>query len=627
MSHRSRTLTLLAGFFMVVSGGTPVIAQVIPQQPPAEAEFGSEIIVTATGVESEVSEVPVATTVITRKQMDDAQASSVTAMLRRVPGLSVAQSGEVGTLTSVFTRGTNSNHTLVLFDGVRLNSPYFGGFDWSLPTTTALERIEVARGPYSALWGADAVGGVINLIPYRERKKVGGRLLAEGGEDGWQRWEVTAGYAGSKFDVSVSGYRRSGDGTLENSDFKGQQGLTTAGFSWGQGSRIGIVYQDLSNEIGIPFVSPDSPTPDRRQETKQRLMAIPLKWQIAKKWSLEVVGSRVQREFDFSDPDDPWDYFYGNTKADTDQARLASHHTLGGHTVSWGGEWREDAVTDINSFGTTLDNVSDQTWSAFAQDNWQLGRKFRLLFGVRWDDTDAWGSNTTGRVDFGWRLADTFELRGGYGQAYRAPSLGELYSPIGGNPDLEPETSNSGELGVVYTPLNGHSRWQLNVFTTDIDDLIEFDYVNYENVNTGKARIKGAEFVWEQGALDVIRWYLQATYLNTEGEDGMPLLRRPRFSASWTLNGDIGRKWSGDVTVLWVDSRDDVDLGDDPDPESFERVEAESYITINLAIAWDAWQRLTITARALNILDADYQEVLGYPAPGRRFIGGLRYGF
>jgi len=621
VSHRSRTLTLFASFFMVVSGGTPVIAQVIPQQPPVEAEFGSEITVTATGVESEVSEVPVATTVITRKQMDDTQAASVTAMLRRVPGLSVAQSGDEGSLTSVFTRGTNSNHTLVLFDGVRLNSPYYGGFDWSLPTTTALERIEVARGPYSALWGADAVGGVINLIPHRERKKVGGRLLAEGGEDGWQRWEVSAGYASSKFDVSVSGYRRSGDGTLENSDFKGQQGLTTAGFSWGQGSRIGIVYQDLSNEIGIPFVTPGSPTPDRRQETKQRLMAIPLKWRIAKKWSLEVVGSRVQREFDFSDPDDPWDYFFGTTEADTDQARLASHHTLGGHTVSWGGEWREDAVTDVNSFGTTLDNVSDQTWSAFAQDNWQLGRKFRLLFGVRWDDTDAWGSNTTGRVDFGWRLADTFEFRGGYGQAYRAPSLGELYSPIGGNADLEPETSNSGELGVVYTPLNGHSRWQLNVFTTDIDDLIEFDYASYENVNAGKARIKGAEFVWEQGALDVIRWYLQATYLNTEGEDGMPLLRRPRFSASWTLNGDIGRKWSGDVTVLWVDSRDDVD------PETFERVEARSYTTINLAVAWDAWQRLTITARALNILDADYQEVLGYPAPGRRFMAGLRYGF
>lgn len=620
MSDRARALVLFAGLLIIVPF-SPAVAQVIPAQPPTEAEFGSEITVTATGVESEVADVPVATTVITRKQMDDTQDASVSEMLRRVPGLSVAQSGGTGALTSVFTRGTNSNHTLVLFDGVRLNSPYYGGFDWSLPTTTALERIEVARGPYSALWGADAVGGVINLIPYREHEKVGGRLLAEGGQESWRRWEVSAGYATSKFDVHVSGYRRSGNGTLENSDFENQQGLATGGFSWGRGSRIGIVYQDLSSDVGIPFVTPDIPTPERRQETKQRLMAIPLKWKIAAKWDLELVASRVERDFTFNDPDDPWEYVYGNTEANTDEARLANHHSVGAHTISWGGAWRDDVVTDVNSFGTTLDDVSEQTWSAFAQDNWQIGRKLRLLFGIRWDDTDTWGSEVTGRVDFGWRMTERFELRGGYGQAYRAPSLGELYAPVGGNSTLDPENSNSGELGLVYTPLNGHSRWQLNVFTTDIDNLIEFDFTNYENVNSGKATIKGAEFTWEQGALDVIRWYLQATYLDTEGEDGLSLLRRPRFTASWTLNGNVSKKWSGDITVLWVDTRADID------PETLERSEAASYTTVNLAIAWDAWQRLSITARALNVLDADYEEVLGYPAPGRRFLAGLRYGF
>jgi vitamin B12 transporter len=622
MLFRPLSVMLTTGLLAILLGAPPAAAQVLPQQPPPlEPAVGAEITVTATGTESSVSQVPVATTVITRKQMDDSQAESVTALLRRVPGVFVAQSGDAGSLTSVFTRGTNSNHTLVLFEGVRLNSPYYGGYDWSLPTTTALERIEVARGPYSALWGADAVGGVINLIPYREKEKLGGRLLAEGGENSWQRYEVSAGYASNKFDVLVSGYRRSSNGYLENGDFEGRQGLTNLGFSWGQGSRIGFVYQNLQNNIGIPFVTPEEPTPNRRQDTKQELAAIPLKWQIGAKWNLEVVASRVKRSFDFEDPDDPWGYTNGNTQADTDQARLASHHTLGGHTASWGAEWREDRVTETNTFGVSLDGVSDRYLSAFAQDNWRIGTKFRFLFGLRWDDNDDWGSKITGRVDFSWRLADTFELRGGYGQAYRAPSLGELYAPIGGNPVLTPEASNSSELGVVYTPLNGHSRWQLNFFTTDIDDLIEFDFVDYQNINIGKARIKGAEFVWEQGALDVIRWYLQASYLNAESEDGLTLLRRPQWSASWTLNGDIGKGWSGDVTVLWVDARDDVD------PVSFERAEAKAYATVNLSIAWEAWQRITITARALNILDADYQEVLGYPAPGRRIMGGVRYGF
>jgi outer membrane cobalamin receptor len=621
VSHRSAKSWPALLLTVAVAASPAIAQQIVPQPAQPNTNFGSEITVTATGVETEVDEVPVATTVITRAQMDDLQSPSVTDVLRRVPGLSVAQTGTEGLLTSVFTRGTNSNHTLVLFEGVRLNSPYFGGYDWALPTTTALERVEVARGPYSALWGSDAVGGVINLIPQRRSSGFGGRLLAEGGQENWQRYEATAGFAGGGFDVQASGYRRSSDSHLENGDFTGQQGLATAGFSWGRSSRIGFVYQDLQNEIGIPYITPSSPTPNRRQETTQRLMAIPLRWSIAKKWDLEVVASRVEREIDFVDPDDPWGLVSSTTEADTDQARLASHHTIGRHTISWGGEWREDRVTDVNSLGPSLDDVVEQTVSAFAQDNWQVNRRFRLLFGVRWDDTDSWGSETTGRLDFGWRLADTFELRGGVGQAFRAPAVGELYAPFGGNPELVPESSESGELGVVYTPLSGSSRWQINIFATDIDNLIEFDHATMENQNTGNARIKGAEFVWEQGTLDVVRWYLAATYLNTEGEDGLRLLRRPKFSAAWSLNGKIGEKWSGDTTILWVHSRDDVD------PETFERVENESYYTVNMSVAWQPWTTLAITARALNIFGEEYQEVLGFPAPGRRFMAGLRWDF
>jgi vitamin B12 transporter len=621
MSHRPTTPGL-AALLAVIFGASTLAAQQFDQQPATEKkDFGSEITVTATGIESEVDDVPVATTVITRKQMDDAQSASVTDLLRRAPGLSVAQSGDTGSVTSVFTRGTNSNHTLVLFEGVRLNSPYFGGFDWSLPTTTAIERVEVARGPFSALWGSDAVGGVINIIPQRRSGGFGGRILAEGGQENWQRYEATAGFGSAHFDIQASGYRLSSDGSLENGDVTGQQGLLTTGFSWGEDSRIGLVYQDLESEIGIPFVTPDSPTPNRRQDTTQRLMAVPLRWTLAKWWKLEVVASRTEREIDFTDPDDPWGYVYSTTEADTDQARLANHHTLGRHTISWGGEWREDTVTDVNPFGTALDNVTENTVGAFAQDNWQINRKFRLLFGVRWDDTDSWGSRTSGRLDFGWRLADSIELRGGYGQAYRAPALGELYGPFGGNPDLEPESSNSGEVGVVYTPVGGHSRWQLNVFTTDIDNLIEYDFASMENRNIGEARINGAEFVWEQGAFEILRWYLQATYLHTQDDDGESLLRRPQYSLAWTLNGDIGKNWSGDTTIRWVSSRDDVD------PATFERVENDSYYTVNISVAWQPWSTLAITGRALNVFDESYQEVAGYAAPGRRFIVGLRWDF
>lgn len=619
MSHRFPITTLCVCVLVGLLGASSGQAQTTAQT--GQTSFGSEVTVTATGVETEVENVPAATTVITRSQMDDSQSESVTDLLRRVPGLSVAQSGDVGSLTSVFTRGTNSNHTLVLLDGVRLNSPTFGGYDWSLPTTSALERVEVARGPYSALWGSDAVGGVINLISQRRSGGFGGRLLAEGGENGWERAEAAFGFASAHFDIQASGFYRATDGALDNSDANGEQALLTTGFSWGSGSRIGLVYQDLNNEIGIPFVSPGSLTPDRRQDTNQELMAVPLRWTVTKKWSLEAVASRIERTIDFTDPDDPWGYVFSTTDADTDQIRLTSHHTIGEHTLSWGAEWREDSVIDENPFGSSLDGVTENTIGAFVQDTWRIGHDFDLLLGIRWDDTDSWGSQTTGRVNLSWRVSDTVELRGGIGQAFRAPALGELYGSFGGNPELEPESSTSTELGLVYTPTEGKSRWQLNVFSSEIDDLIEYDYASWQNVNIGNATIKGAEAVWEQGALDVIRWFLQVSYLETEGDDGLPLLRRPEWSASWTLNGDFGRKWSGDLTVLWVDARDDVD------PVSYERAQNSDHFTVNLSVAWKMWGDLAITARALNVLDEDYEEILGYPAPGRRFMAGLRWDF
>jgi vitamin B12 transporter len=616
MSYRSLALIALPLLVLVAE---PARAQQFAPQPLPDGAFGSEITVTATGVESEVAEVPVATTVITREQMDDAQSASVSDLLRRVPGVTVVQSGDAGSLTSLFTRGTNSNHTLVLLDGVRLNSAYFGGYDWSLPTTTALERVEVVRGPFSALWGSDAVGGVVNLISERRRDGFGGRLLAEGGEEGWERFEATVGFASKAFDIQASGYQRTNDGVLDNGDATGEQGLATAGFSWGSGSRLGVVYQDLRSEIGIPFVSPGSPTPDRRQDTDQQLIAIPLTWTLSRSWTLDVVASRVEREIDFSDPDDPWGNVFSTTLADTDQARLASHHRIADHAVTWGGEWRSDTVSDLGPFGPTLDEAETETLSAFAQESWQISPDFRVLAGLRWDDTDSFGSTTTGRLQLGWRLADTVELRGGWGEAFRAPGLGELYGPFGGNPELDAETSESAEVGLVVAPLDGQSRWQLNVFTTDIDNLVEFDFAAMQNANVGHAEIKGAELVWEQGRLDEVRWYLQAAYLDTEGDDGLPLLRRPEWSASWTLNGELSRKWSGDVTVRWVDRRDDVD------PLTYERVESPSYTTVDLAIAWKPWGSLAITGRALNVLDEEYEEVAGYPAPGRRFYAGLRW--
>ncbi len=256
----------------------------------------------------------------------------------------------------------------------------------------------------------------------------------------------------------------------------------------------------------------------------------------------------------------------------------------------------------------------------FLQDVWRIGSKVRLLVGARWDDHEDWGSEVSPRADLGWRLSDSFELRGGYGKAFRPPSIGELYFPFSGNPDLEPETSSSSDLGLVYTTRDKKSQWQVTAFSTDLDNLIEFDFATYSNANIGKATIRGAELAWERSIGPRAASFVQATYLETEDDEGRPLLRRPEWSGSWTIHGAFSEHFTGDLTVVYVGSREDVD------PITFERAEADGYTTGSIALSYSLWNGVEITARVLNVSDTDYQEALGYPAPGRRYLFGLRLG-
>jgi vitamin B12 transporter len=599
----------------------PALAQYqpLPQTPP-KPSFADEVTVTATGIETEVDEAPTAVTVITRDEMDDAQADRVADMLRRVPGLTVVGSGDAGKLTSVFTRGTGSNQTLVMLDGVRLNSAFFGGFDWSRLGAAGLRQAEVVRGPYSALWGADAVGGVINLRSQRAEGGVVGRFFGEGGSNSWQRFEADLGWAGRSFDIYASGYDRQADGELDNSDYSSRQLLVTTGLSFGKRrSRLGVLAQNVETETGIPYATPGYPTPDRRQQGESTLIAVPLTWHIGQKWTLEIVGSQIDTTFAFADPDDAW-VTESTTDTTSTQARLVSNHSFGKHAFSWGGEWRSDEVTDASNLGPNLDAEKVEVTSVFLQDVWNMSAKLRLLLGVRWDDAEQWGSETSPRAELGWKLSKAFELRVGYGTAFRPPSIGELYYPLSGNPDLVAETSSSGDIGFISTNKNGTSRWALTAFSTDLDNLIEFDFATYQNHNIGSATIRGAEISWTRSFGKRGSSFIQATYLDTEDENGLPLLRRPEWSGSWTVQGNFSKHLSGDVTIAYVGARDDVD------PITFERTRASSYRTNEIALAYSIWDGVEVTARVHNVLDKEYQEVLGYPAQGRRYLFGLRLG-
>ena len=218
---------------------------------------------------------------------------------------------------------------------------------------------------------------------------------------------------------------------------------------------------------------------------------------------------------------------------------------------------------------------------------------------------------------FGWQVANGVEIRAGYGEAFRQPSVGELFFPFSGNPDLDPERSSSAELGLTFA--RGRQRFEVAAFATDTEDLIDFNFATFAFANVEEAEIRGAEFGWRSAITPSFFSALQGTWLDTEDQDGLELLRRPEWSGSWVLNGTVTKRLRGELTLLYVGERADVDA------LTFGRIETESYTVAHLGGAYRLFGDFELTVRVMNVADEEYQEVDGYPAPERRFVGGVRW--
>jgi vitamin B12 transporter len=621
-SNRASNPGFCASALTLFFAAALVPAQTAPPPGTASPQIDDRITVTATGQEMQADDLPISVTLISRAEIERSQEESVVDLLRRVPGLIVMRAGDEGTAGSLFVRGTESDHTLALFDGVRLNSPYFAGHDWSQQTTAGLERIEVARGPFSALWGSDAVGGVVNLVPRRGAREPHWGMAAEAGEDAWQRFEASVGAGGQRWDGLATALDRQGRGEAANSDFSSEQILADVGFSWSEQGRVALLFQDLDSSLGVPFANPLSPTPNRRQGSSQRLFALPLQMRGSARWGLEFTPSLVDRNLTFDDPDDAFGFTRSDTRADTTQMRVASHHDLAGgdHAFTVGAEWRQDEVDASSNFGVDLAGATSSSSGLFVQDVWRASPRLTVIAGARWEDAAEAGSDLSPRVSVGMRVSDALRFTASYGQAFRQPSVGELYFPFSGNRALRSEHSESAEFGFDLR-FGGSSAQRLHaaLFATDTTDLIDFDFASFAFANIAEVQIRGLEAGWTVPIGRRAGSSLQATWLDSEDEQGRALLRRPRWSASWVFDAELGRRLHGDLAVRFVGERADVDA------VTFARVQMPDHIVADLGVALRVAPGFEVTARVQNVADESHQEVAGFPAPGRRILGGLRW--
>lgn len=607
---RRRALARVAAVFVLACA---VASGALARQA---APVNETVVVTATAAAEDEPAIGAAATVITRERIERGGFRTVAEVLRSVPGVDIVRSGSDGSVTFAELRGANSTQTLVLVDGQRLNSPYFPGYDLSSLTTENIERIEIVRGPFSALYGSDALGGVIQIFTRPAQPGLAGQATVEAGDAGQRAGSVFASYGEET--LGVSGSYRDGrvDGDRGNSDWQQQNGALRIEGRFAEGARIALEGAIEESDLGVPGPV-GRETPRARYGTRQERLSLPVSFSPAPGHEATLLFSDVVARPRFDDPDS---FFSSRTDARSLQGRACDTWTSGANRLTGFVSFERGRVNDGSNFGPSLEGQHTTIWGAGFEDSWKLAGGITATAGVRYDDHSQFGAAWSPRATAAWLSSDAlWKVRASGGSAFRAPTVGELYYPFSGNPDLKPERSTAYDLGVErYLP---GGRIEASLFWNDFRDLIVFDFARSANFNVGRARTRGVEVALRQDLARALSVDAGYTYLDAQDRGtGLALIRRPRhrafLGASWQPLGGLSLA----PRATFVGNRPDSDA------LTGKRVESPSFLRLDLFARYSLGP-VAPYARVENLADRRYEEVNGYPAPRRRFAAGLEARF
>jgi vitamin B12 transporter len=619
--------------------GTAVVAVVVAwnigvglamAQTPPPVQRAEPVVVTATRGEEPLEQIGASVTIVPEEVLKGQQYRTVEDALRQVPGVEVQRSGSLGKLSTVRIRGAGPTQIQVLIDGVRVKSVTSGDFDFADLTLDAVERIEIVRGPQSTVYGADAIGGVINIITKRGQGRPTGFVDLEAGnyETFRERAAISGGIGPWDFALGVS--RVDFGGQFPNDEQRLTAVNGRVGVALPNQGELSLVGRYSDGHRGIPFntIFPDFAL-NREQDDELGLLS--LAWrQPWTEWYDHVLRlSGVREKLTFRDPDSP---FTQRSDIQTDRAEvdwLHRFHIAKIDTLTVGLEYRYEKGINQGTFSRSTD-----TWGLFLQDELRLFDRLFLTGGVRYDDNSAFGDETTGRVAVSFVVRETdSRLKGSWGQGFRAPTFNDLFfpetfppCPAFGNPDLRPEHSESWDAGVEQHLWQRRIRLGATYFRNDFTDLIQstlIDPVNFcfQARNVGRARTEGVEV--EASASPIDGLLLTAAYTYTHTEDrvtGDPLRR---FAPNRWAFGAIyeplpGLTLSGELLI--VSSQFEA--------PSLPRNPGYSVVNVGGAyrLPWKVpgLSGLVVHVKVNNLFDVDYSEVFGFPALGLHVVAGIR---
>ena len=588
-----------------------------------------ETVITATRTPVALDAVDAPVIVITRQDIERSMASDVSELLQTHAGLEIARNGGPGQTTSLFTRGTESNHTVVLIDGVRINPGTIGGAALQNIAPESLERIEIVKGPRSSLYGTEAIGGVVQLFTRGAAKQDGVSAGATFGSlETQQVFGDAAISAGDAFHFGVGGSYSESSGMPtfvdDNTDrgWRNVTGRVTAEYDATEALTIRArgFHASGRTEYSTQTFS-DPPYAPVSQDFENDVYSVETDYHGGNGLNIRGTVSRMrdeidQRQANFSNtPADPFDFAH-TTRDNFDlQVDLPE---FSGHALSLGVQ-RSGENVDALSFGTAIDRDTHVTQS-FIQDQFTIkGVTSRLALGQVHHQT--FGDETTWNAEFGVSLGGSTRVVLSGGKAFRAPDATDRFG-FGGNPDLQPEVSEQYELS-VRQQLGEHHQLTLAAFDNQIDDLIayvitDFDTFEGSNQNIDRAHIKGVELGYRFTAKG---WNARAELTLQDPRDETTderLLRRSRESLMLAVNRDIGSLDLG-LDIAAYGNRKDFGFP--------ENVTLDSYALVNATVRYRVTGAFTVQARLENAFDEDYTLAEGYRTEGRAYTIGVRYSF
>ncbi|MFT3761629.1 MAG: TonB-dependent vitamin B12 receptor [Pseudoxanthomonas sp.] len=602
-------------------------------QADAPATDLDQIVVTGTRTAVAVEDSLAPAQVIDREQIDRSQAASLMDLLRGRAGVDIANQGGPGKLSSLFLRGTNAGHVLVLVDGVRIGAATNGAAAIQDLPLEQIERIEIVRGPRSSLYGSEAVGGVIQVFTRRGGEGLSRNLSLGVGSHGLRQAGGGFGVHGERGWFAVQGAHQRTDGinacqgTAGNAEYPygagcyadepDKDGYRNTSVSLRGGYALTDALQVEAQALDADAYNEydGSVFGGNQAWNKQQVFGGKLAWKPSERIALTAQVGRANDKSDNYFADAATDTRIATGRFDTrrDSAGVQGDFGFGqAQLFTVGGDWQNDEVTST----TAYDVDSRRNTGVFAEYQGRFGAH-SLQASVRNDDNAQFGDHATGSLGYGLALGHGFKLTATAGTGFKAPTFNDLYYPGYSNPDLKPEKSKSADLGLAQ--YGDGWNWRLDVYETRIRDLIGYDS-GYNLVNVDRARIRGAELA---GQVSLAGWDIAAQASFTDPRNDTRdsylhdnrLARRARDSGRIDVDRAFGALRAG-VTVAGHGARYD-------DAANTQRL--AGYGTLDLRLEYAISDEWTLQARAANVLDREYETVAWYNQPGREYGLTLRY--